>query len=128
MDEIFLKNIFTSGEAALKSLQHNVYGKYFYHLGPQRDNSLFEGFEKNKKGLEEADFILCSGFLDYHDKRLSKIAEGCLLQTIFYYMTGDAFCDSLDCRLNNAHWQKDLLYSQLKIGKLCNKHQALLDN
>ena len=67
-------------------------------------------------------------FLDYHDNRLSKISEGCLLQAIFYYMTGDAFCDSLDCRLNNAHWQKDLLYSQLKIGKLCNKHQALLDN
>ena len=67
-------------------------------------------------------------FLDYHDQRLSKIAEGYLLQAIFYYMTGDAFCDSLDCRLNNAHWQKDLLYSQLKIGKLCNKHQALLDN
>ena len=66
-------------------------------------------------------------FLDYHDKRLSKIAEGYLLQAIFYYMAGVAFCDSLDCRLNNAHWQKDLLYSQLKIGKLCNKHQALLD-
>ena len=67
-------------------------------------------------------------FLNYHDKRLSKISEGYLLQAVFYYMTGDAFCDSLDCRLNNAHWQKDLLYSQLKIGKLCNKHQALLDN
>ena len=67
-------------------------------------------------------------FLNYHDKRLSKIAEGYVLQAIFYYLTGDAFCDSLDCRLNNAHWQKDLLYSQLKIGKLCNKHQALLDN
>ena len=66
-------------------------------------------------------------FLDYHDRRLSKITEGYLLQTIFYYITGDAFCDSLDCRLNNAHWQKDLLYSQLKIGILCNKHQALLD-
>ena len=67
-------------------------------------------------------------FLDYRDQRLSKIAEGYLLQAIFYYMTGDAFCDSLDCRLNNAHWQKDLLHSQLKIGKLCDKHQALLDN
>jgi len=55
-------------------------------------------------------------FLDNHDKRLSKIAEGYLLQVIFYYMTGDTFCDSLDCRLNNAHLQKDLLYSQLKIG------------
>jgi len=67
-------------------------------------------------------------FLDYHDKRLAKISEGYLLQAVFYYLTGDAFCDNLDCRLNNAHWQKDLLYSQLKIGKLCDKHQALLDN
>ena len=65
-------------------------------------------------------------FLDYHDQRLSKIAEGCLLQAIFYYITGDAFCDSLDCRLNNAHWQKDLIYSQIKISKLCKKHQKML--
>jgi len=67
-------------------------------------------------------------FLDYHDQRLSKIAEGCLLQAIFYYITGDAFCDSLDCRLNNAHWQKDLIYSQIKISKLCKKHQKILDD
>jgi len=67
-------------------------------------------------------------FLDYHDQRLSKIAEGYLLQAIFYYITGDAFCDSLDCRLNNAHWQKDLIYSQIKISKLCKKHQKILDD
>ena len=64
MDKIFAKNIFTSGEAALKSLQQNEYGKDFYHLGPKRDASLFEGFEKNRKSLENADFILCTGFLD----------------------------------------------------------------
>ena len=67
MDKILLKDIFTSGEAALQSLQKQVYGKNFYHLGPQRDNSLFEGFEKNRKSLEDADFILCTGFLDSHD-------------------------------------------------------------
>ena len=70
MDKIFVKNIFTSGEAALKSLQQNIYGKYFYHLGPKRDSSLFEGFEKNKRKLAEADFILCSGFLDSHKNSL----------------------------------------------------------
>ncbi len=67
-------------------------------------------------------------FLDYHDQRLAKIAEGYLLQTIFYYITGDTFCDRLDCRLNNAHWQKDLIYSQIKISKLCKKHQKILDD
>jgi len=34
LNKIFLKNVFTSGEAALQSLQRNVYGKNFYHLGP----------------------------------------------------------------------------------------------
>ena len=90
----------------------------------------FEAMKCKMQGLDIQDIKkkYSEKFLDYHDNRLSIIAEGCLLQAIFYYMTGDAFCDSLDCRLNNAHWQKDLLYSQLKIGKLCNKHQALLDN
>ena len=37
MDKIFIKNVFTSGEAALKSLKKNIYGKKFYHLGPKRD-------------------------------------------------------------------------------------------
>ena len=71
MDRIFAKNIFTSGEAALRSLQKNLYGENFYHLGPKRDNSLFEGFEKNKKNLEDADFILCTGFLDNQEKSLN---------------------------------------------------------
>ena len=70
MDKIFTKNIFTSGEAALKSIQQNIYGKNFYHIGPKRDNSLFKGFEKNKTSLKEADFILCTGFLDNHEESL----------------------------------------------------------
>ena len=41
MNKILIKNVFTSGEAALKSLQKNVYGKNFYHLGPKREMSLF---------------------------------------------------------------------------------------
>jgi len=70
INKIFLKNIFTSGEAALKSLQKNSYGKFFYHLGPKRDNSLFKGFEENEKKLENADFILCTGLLDEYEDSL----------------------------------------------------------
>ena len=67
-------------------------------------------------------------YLEYNDPRLSEIVKGYLLQAAFYYLTGESFCDSLDCRLNNAHWQKDLLYSQLEIGKLCERHQTVLNN
>ena len=70
LNKILLKNIFTSGEAALQSLHKNMYGKNFYHLGPQRDTSLFEGFENNIKNLGDADFILCTGFLDSHKDSL----------------------------------------------------------
>ena len=66
--------------------------------------------------------------LDYHDKRLTKILEGFVLQSIFYQITGEAFCEDLKCKINNAHWQKDLLFSQLEIDELCQKHQEILSN
>ncbi len=65
-------------------------------------------------------------FLEYHDSRLSDIIEGYVLQAIMYYITGDAFCEKKECRLFNAHWQKDLFYSQLENKKLCDKHQEKL--
>ena len=66
-------------------------------------------------------------YLEYHDKRLPTIVEGYFLQALFYYLTAEPFCDNLECRLFNAHWQKDLLHSQLEVGKLCDKHQKNLD-
>ncbi len=66
-------------------------------------------------------------YLEYNDTRLSQIIEGYLLQAIFYFETGDAFCDKTECRLFNAHWQKDLMYSQLENRKLCEKHLLVLN-
>ena len=40
MNKIFLKDVFTSGEAALQTLKKKIYGKKFYHLGPARDVQL----------------------------------------------------------------------------------------
>jgi len=65
-------------------------------------------------------------FLEYHDARLPTIIEGYLLQALFYYETAEPFCDDVKCRLFNAHWQKDLLYSQMESKKLCKKHQEIL--
>jgi len=67
-------------------------------------------------------------YLEYNDPRLSTIIEGYLLQAIFYFETGQPFCEDLNCRLFNAHWQKDLLHSQIDIGELCKKHQDILEN
>lgn len=66
-------------------------------------------------------------YLEYHDERISKVVEGYVMQALFYYLTGEAFCEQEDCRLFNPHWQKDLLRSQIEIGKLCQKHQNILE-
>lgn len=65
-------------------------------------------------------------YLEYNDPAFPIVIEGYILQAIFYYLTGEAFCENKDCRLYNAHWQKDLIHSQIIVGKLCNKHQKIL--
>lgn len=65
-------------------------------------------------------------YLEYHDPRLDIIIQGYALQAIFYHITGEPFCELLNCRLNNAHWQRDLLFSQLEIGNLCARHEKIL--
>ena len=70
MEEKFLKNVLTSGEAALNSLKKNKFGEKFYHLGPQRDDSLFYDIKNNKTTLEKCDFILCTGLFDEEEENL----------------------------------------------------------
>ena len=70
MDKIFLKNIFTSGEAALKTLEKNIYGEKFYHLGPKRDKDLIADFKKNKTNLDKCEFILCTGLFEEQENSL----------------------------------------------------------
>ncbi len=65
-------------------------------------------------------------FLEYHDSRLNEIVEGYLLQAIVYYETGEAFCKDRECRLFNAHWQKDLFYSQIESKKICDRHLQII--
>lgn len=66
-------------------------------------------------------------FLEYHDVKLNEIIRGYAMQALFYYLTGKPFCESRDCRLYNAHWQEDLLHSQIESSNLCHKHQKILD-
>jgi HAD superfamily hydrolase (TIGR01459 family) len=70
MEEKFLKNVLTSGEAAMNSLRENKFGKKFYHLGPERDDSLFFHIKKNKTTIEKCDFILCTGLFDDKEENL----------------------------------------------------------
>jgi HAD superfamily hydrolase (TIGR01459 family) len=68
--EKYLKNIITSGEAAMHAINTNKFGKFFYHLGPLRDSSIFNKIINNKTTLDKSDFILCTGLFDEHEKDL----------------------------------------------------------
>ncbi len=48
-----------------------------------------------------------------NDPRTTEVLKGYLAQAIFYYVTGEPFCEERGCRLFNAHWQEELLFSQL---------------
>lgn len=66
-------------------------------------------------------------FLDYHDIKIGKVIQGYAMQAIFYYLTSEPFCQNPDCILYNAHWQEELLHSQVKIGSLCERHQKIIN-
>jgi hypothetical protein len=66
-------------------------------------------------------------YLDYGDYRINFAAVGYALQALFFFITeGNPFCDNINCRLYNAHWQQELIHSQIQSRRLCNEHAALL--
>jgi HAD superfamily hydrolase (TIGR01459 family) len=71
MEDQYLQNIMTSGEAAMLALEKESYGKFFYHLGPERDNSVFYKIKENKTSLKKSNFILCTGLFNDKEKDLN---------------------------------------------------------
>ena len=79
MKDALLKNIVSSGEASMKALEKERFGKLFFHLGPNKDNEIFLNIKKNRSSLDQCEFILCTGLiegreedLDYHKNLLKK--------------------------------------------------------
>lgn len=66
-------------------------------------------------------------FIDYQDRRMAEVLKGYIAQGLFFYMTGEPFCEKKDCRLFNAHWQEDLIYAQVKKGRFCPSHKKVLN-
>ena len=90
--------------------------QFYFELMSDFSNERINEIKKKYKGE----------FLEYHDPRTSEVIEGYLLQAIMYQETGEIFCEQNDCRLFNAHWQKDLLYTQLENKKFCQKHLEII--
>lgn len=66
-------------------------------------------------------------FLVHGDPRTTDVLKGYLAQAVFYYLTGEPFCENENCRLYNAHWQEEVLAAQLGGGpEFCDRHERML--
>lgn len=77
--------------------------------------------------LDEIKKKFAGRFIDYDDPRFTEVVKGIVLQGLFYHIAGNPFCEKKECRLLNAHWQEDMIESQLNSGKLCEKHLQILN-
>ncbi|MDA9684029.1 TIGR01459 family HAD-type hydrolase [Candidatus Pelagibacter bacterium] len=71
MDKKYLSCVMTSGEAAMRAINQNKFGKTFFHLGPPRDTSVYDEVKENKTNIDKCDFILCTGLFDDYDNDLN---------------------------------------------------------
>ena len=65
-------------------------------------------------------------FLTYDDPRMQEVAHGYVMQAVFHFETGEAFCTDADCRLYNSHWQSGVIHTQVVSPRLCERHQNML--
>ena len=55
--------IVSSGDVTRGVMQQRA-GQSFFHLGPERDRSIFTGLDAKFAPLEAADYVVCSGLVD----------------------------------------------------------------
>jgi hypothetical protein len=78
--------------------------------------------------IEELKKQYAGRFIDYDDDRINSIAVGYTIQALFFFLTdGDPFCNDIGCKIFNAHWQEDLLRTQVNNQRMCQKHLLFLD-
>ncbi len=85
-----------------------------------------EGLGGNELQLEQLKATFKDRLLSHGDARTSRVVEGLLLQAILFHLTLDPFCDVKTCRFYNAHWQEELIRSQISSAGFCTRHSRLL--
>jgi len=66
--------------------------------------------------------------IDYDDPRLTEVMKGYCMQALFFFISGEPFCEDNRCRLYNAHWQEEVISAQLTKPEFCKRHQKAIDD
>ncbi|MBE0429844.1 MAG: hypothetical protein IBX61_08225 [Thermoleophilia bacterium] len=90
-----------------------------------RRNAEALGFSEDEK--VELSRSFAEDFLSHDDVRLTEAAKGYLMQAAAYRMTDEPFCKDPECRLYNAHWQRELLKAQFGGPEFCGWHRRLFN-
>jgi len=88
--------------------------------GPAKPRKYYFADENEKEN------VLDFGPMQHSDERMESAVKSYLLQTIFWRLEGDPFCDKQGCCLYNSHWQKEVIRNQVD-GELCEEHEEILD-
>ncbi len=83
------------------------------------------GFIRAGKDIGELDLLYRGRFIEYDDSRITEALSPYVLQSVFYEITGNPFCDNPDCCLYNSHWQEEVIRAQIE-GKLCGEHRDII--
>jgi hypothetical protein len=91
---------------------------YFEQIGKMPSTTDIEELKKQFAGK----------YIDYDDDRINSVATGYTIQALFFFLTdGNPFCNDDSCRIFNAHWQEDLIRTQVDNQRICKRHRMLLD-
>ncbi|MEM2898210.1 MAG: hypothetical protein QW059_02840 [Nitrososphaerota archaeon] len=110
--------ISTTGLVEAPALPAEVYVKAQLFRGPDMQQ-LIVAEERQRLGRR---------VLSFDDERFTEVLKGYTLMGLFYYIFGDPFCGSPSCRLYNAHTHEELIEAQIESGRLCERHQCMLDS
>lgn len=86
------------------------------------------GWMPTAADIEDLKKQFAGKYIDYDDHRINSIITGYIIQALFFFLTdGNPFCSDAGCRLFNAHWQEDLISTQVNNKRICKRDLVLLD-
>ncbi len=93
---------------------------------PAKPRNFYSSKRKSVESKELKERFM-EAFVDYDDQRLTEVMKGYAIQAILYHLTLRPFCTDDQCRLFNAHWQEEIIKTQLEKPEFCAYHQKVLD-
>jgi len=123
MDKKFLECVITSGEAAMHAINQKKFGETFFHLGPERDISVFEKVKDNRTDLNSCDFILCTGLFDDYENDLDYYKK-----FLLKHISKKLICTNPDLIVHRGTWKNCVQDQWQKFLKILEVRSSILVN